>query len=304
VRRFTVVIASLVALLGSGAFATPAQAAPLPVTYNFVLGAAQQGLDPSPNAPGTNIWTCKPSAAHPRPVILVHGTAGTQDTNWATYGPLLRNNGYCVFALTYGALSPGAPIAGLGKIEDSARQLAAFVTKVRTATGASRVDLVGHSQGTLMPNYYAKYLGGAKYIYRYISLAPLWHGTAHTIAFNELAKAFQVPDGQAPLCPACTQMATGSAFMTRMRTGSVAVSGIQYTNIVTRYDQIVVPYTSGLQSGMRNVVLQDVCPTDLSEHLEIAASPTAARIVLNTLDPSHSKAVQCQVVLPYVGPLL
>jgi len=58
VRRFTVVIASLVALLGSGAFATPAQAAPLPVTYNFVLGAAQQGLDPSPNAPGTNIWTC------------------------------------------------------------------------------------------------------------------------------------------------------------------------------------------------------------------------------------------------------
>jgi triacylglycerol lipase len=304
VRRLTVVIASLIALLGSGAFAAPAHAASLPVTYNFTLGAATQGLDPSPDAPGTNIWTCKPTAEHPRPVILVHGTGGSQDTNWATYGPLLKNNGYCVYALTYGALSPGAPVAGLGKIQDSAAQLAAFVTKVLASTGATQVDLVGHSQGTLMPNYYAKFLGGARYINKYISIAPLWHGTAHTIPFNELAKVFLVPDGQAPVCPACPQMATGSAFLTEMRTGSVAVPGIEYTNIMTRYDQIVVPYTSGIETGMRNIVLQDVCASDLSEHLEVAASPVAARIVLNTLDPLHSQPVQCRLVLPYVGPLL
>ena len=43
--------------------------------------------------------------------MLVHGTAGNKNTNWQTYAPLLANNGYCVFALTYGvtAGTPPAP---------------------------------------------------------------------------------------------------------------------------------------------------------------------------------------------------
>ena len=44
---------------------------------------------------------------HPRPVVLVHGTAGNRSTNWQTYGPLLKNNGYCVFALDYGDRATG-----------------------------------------------------------------------------------------------------------------------------------------------------------------------------------------------------
>lgn len=300
-RRLTIILASLVALIGSGALATPAQAASLPVTYNFLAGAALQGLNPSPNAPGTNIWTCKPTAAHPRPVILVHGTTGAQDTNWPTYGPLLKNNGYCVFALTYGGT---APIGGLGRMQDSAQQLATFVARVRRATGAAEVDLLGHSQGTLMPNYYVKFLGGARYVKRYISLAPLWHGTRAAVPFDELRKVFGVPEDKAPLCAACPQMATGSPFMTRLRSGGVVVPGVAYTNIVTRYDQLVAPYTSGIQTGMRNYVLQNVCASDHSEHFEIASSPTAARLVLNTLDPAHAKPVVCRTVLPYVGPLV
>lgn len=300
-RRFTILLASLIALLGSGALASPAQAAPLPVTYNFLLGAALQGLDPRPDAPGTNIWTCKPTAAHPRPVILVHGTTGSQDTNWATYGPLLHNNGYCVFALTYGS---AYPFGGLGRMEDSAQQLADFITKVRAATGAAQVDLLGHSQGTLMPNYYLKFLGGAPYVNQYVSLAPLWNGTSAAIGFEELRKAFAVPQDKAPLCAACTQFATGSPFMTRMREGGVAVPGVSYTNIVTRNDQLVSPYTSGIEVGMRNYVLQDVCAQDGSEHFEIASSPIGARIVLNTLDPATAKPIVCKTVLPYVGPLL
>ena len=74
--------------------------------------------------PGANNWACKPTARHPRPVVLVHGTAGNKNTNWQTYAPLLANNGYCVFALTYG-VSAGTPkgldqFGGLDAIETSA----------------------------------------------------------------------------------------------------------------------------------------------------------------------------------------
>ncbi|KAF9374131.1 hypothetical protein CPB97_000104, partial [Podila verticillata] len=36
---------------------------------------------------GVNDWNCKPSATHPRPLILVHGLIGNETTNWAYLGP-------------------------------------------------------------------------------------------------------------------------------------------------------------------------------------------------------------------------
>jgi triacylglycerol lipase len=89
--------------------------------------------------------------------------------------------------------------------------------------------------------------------------------------------------------------------MQRMRKGGPAVDGVRYTNIVTMYDQLVVPYTSGIQRGMRNFVLQEQCNLDLSEHFQVVASPVVARIVLNTLDPRHRRPVPCTPVLPFVG---
>ena len=97
-------------------------------------------------------------------------------------------------------------------------------------------------------------------------------------------------------------MSTGSPFMQKMRRGGVAVSGIKYTNIVTKYDQLVRPYTSGIESGMRNIDVQSKCAQDYAEHFEIAADPVAAAYVLNALDPAHPRPVPCMLVLPYEGP--
>ena len=142
---------SLVALIGANG-----AAAAEPVIYNGVLGYSHASRTASP--PGANDWSCRPSARHPRPVVLVHGTFADMSDSWQALSPLLRNHGYCVFALNYGA-SDGSDAFGIyatGDIAQSAAQLSDFVDRVLAATGADAVDLVGHSQGGMMPRYYLK----------------------------------------------------------------------------------------------------------------------------------------------------
>jgi triacylglycerol lipase len=307
-RALTTAALALLALV-SGVIAAPVGNAEddLPVTYNFLVSAIAAGTNVDADPPGGNDWDCQPSARHPRPVVLVHGTAGNKNTNWQTYSPLLHNNGYCVFALTYG-VAPGTPLplnqlGGMTRMQGSARHLKGFVARVLRATGARKVDLIGHSQGTLMPQYYVKFLGGAKHVKRYVSLAPLWHGTDIASLAPLLAKAFGVDEEEIPFCQACGQMAPTSRFVRRLRAGGLVVGNVEYTNIMTKYDELVIPYTSGHERGMRNIVVQDKCATDYAEHFEIAADPVGAQIVLNTLDPAHKKPVPCMVVLPWTGPV-
>ena len=282
----------------------------LPVSYDFLSNSIKTGTATS--APGENDWTCRPSAAHPRPVVLVHGTAGNAASNWATYAALLSNNGYCVFALTYGvapieAISP-AKFGGMNDITSSAQELKTFIARVLSVTHAQQVDLLGHSQGTYMPNYYVRFLGGAPFVHRYVSLAPLWDGTGSAIAaqLNAAGTGYGfTSDNLIPICTACGQMTTGSKFATLMRSGHVAAPSIQYLNISTRYDELVSPYTSGQLAGyanMKNVVLQKYCPNDFTEHFEIASDPNAAQFVLDFLNNGTvPSAIKCKLVLPFNG---
>lgn len=308
-------LAALSTLIMLAVAAAPAHAAtPLPVNYNFLSGATATAMQVGANPPGANDWSCQPSAAHPEPVVLVHGLFANQADNWQMAAPLLKNNGYCVFALTYGTnASWPAPfntqVGAIGQMQASAAQVGTFIDKVLAATGAAKVDIVGHSEGTMIPDYYAKYLGGATKIDKYVALAPIWHGTdlAGTGTLEELAAAFGFGPAVNQLfaaggAPALTQFGQGSDFITALRAGGTAkVPGIRYTSIVTRYDELVTPYTSGIEPGMTNIVLQNVCPLDLSDHLEIASSPTTAQLVLNALDPAHPKPVPCGLVLPAIG---
>ena len=82
-----------------------------------VPAAQADTIDVSP--PGANDWSCKPSAAHPYPVVLVPGTFENMAKNWATMSPALKSQGYCVFALNYGATNG---VDATGPVADSARQ--------------------------------------------------------------------------------------------------------------------------------------------------------------------------------------
>ncbi len=57
---------------------------------------------------------------------------------------------------------------------------------------------------------------------------------------------------------------------------------------------LVVPYTSGImRDGGTNLVLQDVCPTDLSDHALVAFDPVVTTLILNALDPQDARPVPC-----------
>ncbi|WP_031176250.1 esterase/lipase family protein [Streptomyces albus] len=262
----------------------------------LALPTATATAAPAAAAAGWNDYTCKPSAAHPRPVVLVHGTFGNSVDNWLGLAPYLVKRGYCVFSLDYGQL-PGRPFFhGLGPIEKSAEQLSAYVDKVLAATGAGEVDIVGHSQGGMMPRQYLKFHGGAAKVRALIGIAPSNHGTTLS-GLAKLADQFPpVGDVVEEIGPALLQQKEGSDFLEKLNAGGDTVPGVEYTVIATRFDEVVTPYRTQFLDGpnVRNVRVQDLCPLDVSEHLAVALTDRVAwHETANALDPAHATPTTC-----------
>jgi triacylglycerol esterase/lipase EstA (alpha/beta hydrolase family) len=298
-----VLLSIAITALATCAWAAQASAVTLPVIYNGVLGYAH--VSPTASPPGANDWGCKPSAQHPRPVVLVHGTFADMSDSWQALSPLLVNHGYCVFALNYGSYNGSGQVGiyGVGEIAGSAAELSAFVDKVLAATGAEEVDLVGHSQGGMMPRYYLKNLGGAAKVHTLVGLSPSNHGTTLDGLFT-LASFFPGA-GQftGALCPACEEQKVGSAFLTALNAGGDTVPGVSYTVIQTRFDQVVTPYTSAFLSGpsVTNVTLQNQCILDFGDHLSMPYDHIADADVLTALDPAHPQHPLCTPIAPVAG---
>lgn len=297
------------------ASAAPAHAAPtgLPVTYSFLSGIDAELRNPGGSLPGSNDFACRPTAAHPRPVVLVHGSGGGRQTNWGTLVPVLRNAGYCVFAPTYGAVStiwPASTIGGMGSKLQSAWQIKYFVDAVLARTGARQIDVVGHSLGTEIPTYWIKYLGGNGEVGHYVSLAPYWRqGPDEDDARSEMVETFARALGmKAPpaSCRNCLAPAANLDFNQAVRRPTPYVPGIAYTNVSTRDDEIVTPYTAGQLPGppgttVTNIVVQDGCSLDHSDHASITSNQRSSALVLNALDPAHPRKVPCVPVEPFTG---
>lgn len=260
-----------------------------------MVPTAAASADSAPSS-GWNDFSCHPSAQHPRPVVLVHGTFANGTDNWLVLAPYLVDRGYCVYSFDYGMLPGENLIGGLGPIADSARQLSAFTDQVLAATHASKADLVGHSQGGMMPNYYLKFLGGAAKVNSLVALAPDNHGTT----LDGLTRLLPYFPGAADFLqgntPGLYDQVAGSPFIRTLNAGGDTVPGVHYTVISTIYDEVVTPYTTQALSGpdVRNVLLQDLCAVDVSEHVAIGLTDRIAfHEVANALDPAHATRTNC-----------
>src|SRR3954447_2979476 len=299
ITRWAAVLAattSVLAATAAGAGAT------LPVVYNFPAAVAASAVQPGGSPLGANDPACRPSAAHPRPAVLVNGTFATQINSGSALSPLLKNSGYCVFTFNYGGLFLGQ-VGAYGPVVASAGELRAEVDRVLAQTGASKVDIVGWSQGGMMPRYYLKNLGGASKVNALVGLAPSNHGTTLD-GLATLAGYFPgALDLVGAACPACQDQVRGSAFITALNAGGDTVPGVRYTVIQSRYDEVVTPYTSAFLSGsnVKNITIQDKCFLDLGDHLSMPYDHIVDREVLNALDPANARSTLCTPIIAAVG---
>ncbi|MFF0268995.1 esterase/lipase family protein [Kribbella sp. NPDC004536] len=248
---------------------------------------------------GFDDWTCKPSAAHPEPLVLLHGLGGNGPGNYSYLGPYLAAKGYCAFTLTYGQATPSIPVGGTVSIARSAAEIEAFVERVRQTTGAAKVDIVGHSEGGFQSIYGPKVRGYAGHVGRVVALAPPTHGTT----FGGLVSVGDYL-GLGPLvdqvlqqfgCAACDELIVGGSAVAKLTAGPIAQPGVRYTVIASRFDTLVTPHETSFirEPGVTNEYVQDSCPLDPVGHVGLAFDPSVAQLVANALDPAHATPVIC-----------
>ncbi|VFA95652.1 Extracellular esterase estB precursor [Nocardia farcinica] len=277
------------------------------------LAAFGYGLgNPDVAPPGANDWNCKPTAEHPRPVVLLHGTWMNAYNGFAYMSQPIKDAGFCTFTLNYGrsnlleggglgSVLPG--VMGTGYIQDSAKQVATFVDRVLAATGADEVDIIAHSQGGALANWYTKYEGGADKVKNLITYGATHHGTT-LVGIGALGRAInnfgidvlgfvEIFVGHAGI-----QQTVGSDFINKLNENGDTIAGVDYTVVGTRYDEITNPYElTFLQAvpgaTVQNITLQDGCEQDMSDHLTMMYSPRGLSIALRALDPEGHPDLVC-----------
>lgn len=170
-------------------------------------------------------------ASHVDPILFVHGFTGNASA-FNTMASRFAADGWegsSLWGITYNSFQSNATIAN---------QIRSAVDQVRAATGASKVDVVAHSMGSLSARYYLKNLGGTAYVDDWVSLGGPNHGTVWAVAC-----AFLTP---------CAQMVPGSSFLNSLNAGDETPGAVSYRTWWSPCDEIITPDESVILSGSAN----------------------------------------------------
>jgi hypothetical protein len=298
-----VVVATLLAGLAGVVPATAAQEfAP--------VDQAGPALSPSPAALAAAL-KCEGSeealraAAHPVLFVPATGVTPEQNYDW-NWKPALREAGvpFCTIEL---------PDHSLGDIQTAGEYVTYAIREVHRRAG-KRISLIGHSQGGMVFRWALRFWPDTRaMVDDAIGFAGSNHGTTVLDA---------LPTCRTFGCPiASLQQQRTSRFIAALNSRQETFAGISYTNIRTRYDEVVTPSnttdpaeaSSSLTTGdgrITNVAIQDVCPGELSEHLLVGTtSNTSYALAMDALthdgpaDPARIPASVCaSPIMPGVDP--
>ncbi|WP_217214048.1 triacylglycerol lipase [Streptomyces sp. AC550_RSS872] len=191
--------------------------------------------------------TLSPTPAHAAahdPVVFVHGLSSSA-SSWDDWAGYFEADGYTSAELDAWSYDWARSNA------TTAQQLATEIRNVLARTGASKVDLVVHSMGTLSARYYLKNLGGTSYVDDFVSTAGVNHGTS-------------TASWCAWLYTSCAEMNTGSSFLSALNSGDETPGGVSYASYWSNCDDALTPDTTAILSGATNVEVGCVSHTDMN----------------------------------------
>lgn len=119
----------------------------------------------------------------------------------------------------------------------TASEVRTKVEAILRATGASRVDIIAHSMGSLNTRYYLKNLRGTEKVDDWVSLGGPNHGTS-TASF-----CFEA---------SCVEMRVGSTFLRELNATDETPGAVNYGTWWSRCDEIINPDESVLLTGATN----------------------------------------------------
>lgn len=212
-----------------------ADATTLPVNFSMrhasrALALASLALFPLTVPTGAAHAGVAQAAPLPDPVVFVHGW-NSDGSTWNTMADRFRGDGWPADRLHRWSYPTNQSNA------TTASQLARVVDRVLAATGASRVDLVTHSMGSLSSRHYLKNLAGDHKVDAWVSLAGPNHGT-----------------DAAYLCggASCAEMRPGSAFLDELNAGDETPGAPRYATWRSSCDSIVRPEGTVVLEGALN----------------------------------------------------
>lgn len=220
------------------------------------------------------------------PVLLIHGTGSNPEENFSwNWQPALDALGipWCTVALLD---------RGMADVQASGEYVVNAIRAMHQRSGRP-IAILGHSQGGMIGRWALRFWPDTRpMVDDLVGFAPSNHGT----------------DSAGPTCmsgcaPAAWQQSSASRFIEALNSFQETFAGISYTVAYTRTDPIVTPNqdaetgSSSLRTGdgeISNIAIQEICPTDLNEHLAIGTVDNVAyRIAIDALsnpgpaDPSR-----------------
>ncbi|MFC5950516.1 esterase/lipase family protein [Pseudonocardia lutea] len=202
-------------------------------------------------------FVCGDIEAAGTPVLLIHGIMDNRSV-FTVFRRALRRRGFgAVHAINYSILTDD--------LRSAARAVGEHVARLREATGADRVHIVGHSLGGVIARYYVQRLGGSEFVDTLVTL-----GSPHTGSNT----AHLLPT------PLARQLRPGSEVMAELAAPAPDCT-TRFLVVWSRMDQMVVPQRN---ARLRHPDL-DVSELELDDvgHLALPVDPRTVHAVVTGL---------------------
>jgi pimeloyl-ACP methyl ester carboxylesterase len=157
------------------------------------------------------------------------------------------------------------PQLGVGNSDGAAAEFETKIKQLQAKYPGQKIDVVAYGVGGLAARQYIQTIGaGRNDIDSLVMLATPNQGT-------QLANVAQ--EWSFDVCgiffPICKELQTNSPYLAAMNNPAVPLGDTDYTLIVSREDELIIPYTNAFMpiGGADNVVIQDQCPNHIMEDL-------------------------------------